>query len=284
MTETTTYTHRSHSQVGSLRRCGWAYKLARVDGVSRRPSCPAVAGSAFHLASEFIDESIHAGVDLEGDTADLATEAIARSSDYIKEEIAKQEGSGWPTDQWKRFGRATKEKPHGEDIEWFSAVGIPNCVQAYIDWRRATPDLVLYDVPDYGPGIEIPFAVNVGDVEVQGYVDRLWQSTETGTLYEQDLKTGRKPKTDEQLGMYRHALKQQYGVDVQWGGYLYALKSGKASLTLPIDLSHWTEEKLYMVYGVADHLIRSGLFLPNPGEECFLCDVSHACQFARAAI
>lgn len=269
--------YRSFSQIKQVRTCSWQYKLARIDRAPRRPSVPAVAGSAIHSGTEVIDQ-----LGPEIDTA--YPKALQVALVFLESEIEAQGNDGWAPEDWKKYGRRTIEKPNGEDVEWFREVGIPNALRAYQAWRLGAPDLVIADVPGFGPGIEVPFHYYIGDQLVVGFIDRIFTSQTIGGYFPLDIKSGRKPETDEQLGLYGAALHKALGWNIEWGYYLYALKTGTAKLTAPIMLSHWTDEKLRQVYEPANKLIEYGLFIPHPGASCMHCDVAESCEFARAVI
>jgi len=272
--------HRSYSQINSLRNCGEAYRLERIEKVTQRPSCAAVAGKVVHSATESVDWLLHAG---ERDPLELRRAGILTAQAEMAGEIAANAvGEYEDLGSWKRYGRQTQAKPHGEDIEWFSAVGIPECISSYIAWRLANPGLTLLDIPGFGAAIEYPFVVAVEGVQVRGYIDRVF-ITADGVPYLCDLKSGQKPKTDEQLGTYRHAL-AAVGIDVTYGGYLYGLKTGDAKLTPPLDLRHWDSAKLAALYVQGDRQIELGIFIPHPGEQCQHCSVTAHCAFVQAAI
>jgi PD-(D/E)XK nuclease superfamily len=278
MTATDATTHRSFSQISQLRTCGEQYRLERIEKLPQRPSCAAIAGKVVHAASETIDWAIHAGTGF--DLRDLALE----DADIALRKEIEEASVGEFTDPltWKRYGRPTSEKPNGEDIEWFRTVGIPKCIDAYVAWRLATPDLTLLDIPGFGPAIEVPFDTYIGGQHVRGYIDRVFVSPD-GVPYLCDLKSGQKPKTSEQLETYRYALLTGAGIDVRWGGYLYGLKHGEAKLTPPIELG-WSEEKLARLYVQANTLIEQGIFIPSPGDSCYHCAVAAHCDYAQAAL
>lgn len=280
MTETTAApSHRSFSQLNTLRRCGEAYRLSRVEGIPSRPSVPAVAGAAVHLGTETTDRRLEEWTEpSEAQVQEIIEEGIDVALSSVDDEVRSEE---WPVEDWNYFGK--------QNLDWFRSDGIPNSIRAYVGWR-VNSDLELAQLQDVGLGIEIPFVVKLWEIELRGYIDRLLVQPETMAFYVLDLKTGHKPATDEQLGLYRYALSEQYGIDVTWGGFLYNLKGGpgdgrgQVKLTQPIDLRHWSKEKLYLMYSKADFLIKQGIYLPFPGDNCFTCDVKHACQFAQAAI
>lgn len=276
---TTTPTHRSFSQVKQLRTCGEQYRLERVERVPSRPSVPAVAGSAIHVGTEKIDELLLQGADSE----DIAELALTATLVALDEEIQHLADKGWTTDKWKRYGRKTAEKPQAEDVEWFRNVGIPNSLNAYLAWRLSTPEFIIADVPGFGPGIEVPFNYYVDGQLVHGYIDRVF-TTADGGYYPLDIKSGLKPKTTEQLGLYATALERGLGWRIDYGFYLYGLKSGEAKLTPALSLAGWDDAKLSRIYLGANKLIELELYIPNPGDACFNCGVSDHCAFVQALV
>jgi putative RecB family exonuclease len=263
-------TLRSYSQVNQLRRCGEAYRLARIERVPQQPSVLAELGTAVHTATEFIDATLYNGTYTHLD--DLLGQAIVLALDEFEKQAAD---SDWPVEAWRVYGK--------QDATWARDAGIAKTVLGYFEWRQeGTFD--LFDIPAFGPAIEVPFELDMGEYIIRGQIDRLMIDPLNDQLLVLDIKTGLKPKTDEQLGVYRLALERQYDMPVAYGAYLYGIKSGNPSLTKPVDLSYWTEDMLRRVYDPADVLIRQGLFLPSPGEQCFTCDVREHCEFGRSSI
>lgn len=270
--------HRSQSQINQLRTCGLQYKLERLDRVPSRPSCPAVAGKIFHSASEEIDKLLHRSPDAgQRELVQLGADIV---NDIYDAAIA-EESEHFSPDEWKRYGRKTKAKPNAEDMDWFRDEGIPNMIVAYVDWRLFY-GWRLAEIPGFGPAIEVPFNYYIDGILVHGWIDRVFE--ENGQPFPVDLKTGQKPKTDEQLGLYGAALKAGLHWDIKWGYYVYGLKTGEAKTTAPLAIDHWTDEKLGLVMRPAQQQIVSGIFIPHPGDDCFHCGVNHVCDFARSAI
>lgn len=262
--------YRSYSQLSQLRRCGESYRLSRIEKVPKRPVVTTEMGSAVHVVTEYIDEALDYGQFQDHES--LAAEALTQGVAEFSRIMAKSE---WPESEWKYYGR--------QDCKWAKKQGIKKCVDAYLAWRLESP-FQIADIPSYGLALEVPFELDFGYFIITGRIDRVLFDPKTDQFYVLDIKSGLKPKTDEQIGLYRHALKVQYDLDVTWGGYLYGLKTGTAHLTKAVDLSHWTEEKLAGEYSKAHQMITEGLFLANPGPDCFTCDVSEHCSFQQASI
>jgi hypothetical protein len=271
--------HRSYSQVSQLRRCGWQYKLERLDRVPSRPSVPAVAGKIFHTISEEIDRWLYENNqhhNFKSPDAGLHDVAKWKLNDLRSTEIAKEaDHTGFGPETWRHFGK--------QDLDWFLDTGIPQMIDAYIGWRVENPHLKLAELPGFGPAIEVPFNYYINGTLVHGWIDRVFTSDDGG-FYPLDLKSGKKPATDEQLGLYGQALKAGVGWEPTWGYYLYDLKSGVAKQTPPLNIAHWTPEKLAQVYESSDRAIKAGLFIPHPGDSCFVCSVSDSCEFVQAVV
>ena len=272
--------HRSFSQVNQLRRCGWQYKLERIDRVPSRPSVPAVAGKIFHEISEEIDRWLHQDNSFHNfsrPNTSLHEVALWKMRDITPAYLQKEEeATSYLRDDWKHFGK--------QDLDWFVETGIPQMIDAYINWRTENPQFKLATIPDFGPAIEVPFNHYINGVLVHGWIDRVFQVDGSQGFFPVDLKSGKKPTTDEQLGLYGQALKAGVGWEPTWGYFLYDLKSGSAKLTPPLNISHWTDEKLAQVYESSDKAIRQGLFIPNPGDACFICSVSGDCDFQQSLV
>lgn len=239
--------------------------------VQARPSVPAIAGSAVHVGTEQTDKLLLSG---QTDSSVLIGESLTHAYASYIEATDKEAKAGWEPSSWKSFGR--------QDWQWYNDTGIPNSIAAYINWRLENP-WPLADVPNFGPAVEVPFNYYVTPGRlVHGWIDRIF--VVEGQLVPLDIKSGLKPKTSEQLGLYAAAVKDGLGWDLTTGYYLYGLKSGTASLTKPADLRLWTPERLGRLYETASLIIEHKLFVPNPGDACFVCSVSHHCEFALAAI
>lgn len=267
------YKHRSYSQLKQLRTCGYQFKLERIDRVPSRPMVNASAGVAVHTGTETVDKMILAG---ETSAETIIGISTARASEAFQREVEEAEADGWPVSTWRTYPR--------QGFEWFRDKGVPQSISAYTNWRFANPDFEIVDVPDFGPAIEVPFSYYCGDQEIVGWIDRIFTSQKRGGYYPIDLKSGRKPTTNEQLGLYGAALNKALGWEVRWGYYLYQLKSGEAKQTRPLRVDHWTDQALGEVYLPATALIDLGIYVPNPGDACQHCGVSDACPFAQAVV
>lgn len=277
----------SYSKVNQLLTCGEQFRLERIEHLGGRPSTASIAGRIIHSATEAVDRylfdltranntpSLDEMYELWTSAANAAY--VESMAEYANTEYANP-------NSWLKYGRPTKEKPHGEDLAWFVKVAIPAALEDYIGWRLQGEWDVM-PMPDGSPAIEIPFTFELpSGLPLRGVIDRVFLSAKTGAPLIVDLKSGLKPKTDGQLALYRFGLEKMIPFRMfGWGAYYYGMKRG-GSFTDPIDLSHWTPEKLERVYDTADEIIRQRLFLPNPGEHCFHCAVKNHCAFQRSSI
>ena len=265
--------HRSYSQLHNLRTCGWQYKLERVDEIPSRPSCPQAAGTIIHQVTEQVDLLIEAGQD---------RVSVQQRADTllgeVETQVTKQFSEHFTPETWKSYGRPTILKPNGEDWEWWKAVGLPNTMDSFLDWRYDNPQWGIATLASGELAIEVPFNIIIEGVEVRGYIDRVMVNKTDGGLCLFDYKTGRKPQTDEQLAFYSKAT------GINYGAYLYGMKSGPTKFTGPIDLSHWSDEKLNTIVVTGDTIIKQNLFLPNAGENCFHCSVSRECVYWQSTL
>lgn len=265
-----------------LRGCGEQYRLQRIEGTPSRPSTPAVAGKIAHTATEHIDKAMLDGLTDREELRKVGLRIVDQADEVIRDEV---ERDGFQTSEWIKYGRRTTEKPGAEDIDWFMRAGIPNCIDAYIDWRLSRTDLTIAEVPGFGPAIEVPFEyITKKGQLVRGFIDRIFTTDEGRSVVPMDIKTGRKPSTDEQLGLYAAALRRGLGWTATWGLYVYALKTGEWKQTPPINLTHWDDDKLAHVYGQATTLIDLGIYVPHPGESCQHCGVADHCAYVQSII
>jgi hypothetical protein len=135
--------HLSYSQTTTLARCGWQYKLQRVDRVDETPGWAQIGGSAVHVSTE------------EHDWAGRGRGGLLRPfADVFEDETVKQENrSGHERADFRASGRATKANPNKEDRAWWLNEG-PGMVRKWVNWRNMVPlDIWVSDTGK--PGIEI---------------------------------------------------------------------------------------------------------------------------------
>jgi putative RecB family exonuclease len=176
----------------------------------------------------------------------------------------------WPdTDQWMSAGRVTG----GEDIERRYSLGMEQ-TRAYVEWSQINkPD--IWTNPDDGtPGLELSFMVELGGVQVRGFIDQALNEGEE-TVRVRDLKTGTM-KSKFQLQTYSVAMRKAWNVKVDRADW-YLAKTGK--LSRPVKVEEISEDEIGEKFAVMDAGVKAGRFPANPGFGCNFCDVSHACFF-----
>jgi hypothetical protein len=261
--------HRSYSQLNCYRRCGEQFRLERIEHAPQRPGAAAVAGTVVHTATEWLDRQDALTVENH-----VAAQEIAR--DELAAQLAYWGARGYESDRYKVYGR--------QSVEWYRTTGIPQSIEAYFNWRRDNQDFKLLTFTGRGQAIEVPFNIQLASgLTIHGHVDRVFQWEDQ--YFPMDIKSGRLPQTDEQLGLYGLALSTEpYNLSCRWGFYIYNLKAGEAKLSAPLNLSHWTWAKLSKVYEDLDRALQAEIYIPHPGEECFHCSVSDSCIFAQAVV
>lgn len=254
--------HRSHSQRTQYLRCGKQYELARIDRVPEIPAAWTIGGKAFHTAIE-IYEREYRGRPLD--------EIVAIFTDEY-DTLTAQALAEFPIEEWQTSGRRKPEN----DLEIRRDLG-QHWVRLYAAWADAEP-WEIATLPDGSRGIEIEFDVDFQGVPVKGYIDQLVEYPD-GTLVVRDLKTGSKrPNEASQLGLYKVALEQNYGLEVPYGDFYLARD---AKVTEPIGLSTYTYELFSDWYVPLDTAIELGLFMPNPGDACRTCGVQYECPLFK---
>lgn len=266
---------RSVSQLKSYLHCGWQYRLTRIYKVPEAPSVWLAAGKAFHSATEDFDRASWQDTDLsQFDPADFQTAFGVWFDQYLDE--TRQEHPDVADVHFRTAGRKTKDKPAGEDIDWWRQEG-PVMVGRYIEWRTSTVDSLRIAAVESGPGIEVEVTGSLGGVPVRGYVDRLLEDANTGDLMIADMKTGsRKVDDPTQLATYALLLERRLQRPIVWGAY-YNGRTG--TLDDPFDLTAYTDGALGTVYRNLDRAIDQAIYLPNISSGCKACGVRKHCVF-----
>lgn len=253
--------HRSVSQLKQYDRCAYAYQLQRLEKVWSRPAAWLAQGTAVHAAAEMWEKT--------GRTAPLDDVNDVFDSVYQKEIEESLEVA--PMADW--FGSG----PYGpeSDIERRYGIGRSQ-VSKYLDYYYTVPEEVIWLSPKGEPGIEIGFDIELDGILVRGFIDSVIQLGDDVIV--RDIKTGNLPGDDFQLGVYGLALSIAYHVDQPEVGDYWMGKTGKP--TKPYQIGWWNEERVTEEFVTLEQKIISGSFPPNPGSNCRVCPVSHACRYA----
>lgn len=256
--------HLSVSQVSTLRKCGESYRLSRVWRVPELPGWARIGGSAVHGWTE------------EYDLHTLGGDAPRSFADIFEElTLEEEEKSGLDRSQFKASGRATKALPNKEDRKWWLENG-PSMCQRWVNWRNMTP-LDLWIAETGEPGIEVDFKVEVGDVTVVGYIDRVFVDHRTGNIIVVDLKSGREVDDDFQLGTYKIALMERFGLEnIRYGAYWYARTGSTGPM---VALNEWTRQRAEWEYAKAEERRARGDWQPVRSNMCGWCGVRDYCIY-----
>ncbi|WP_327294442.1 RecB family exonuclease [Streptomyces sp. NBC_01197] len=254
---------RSVSQTEQYEKCAYRFYLQRVERVVPRPAAWSTQGTAFHSAAEAFEKS---------DRTATADEMVDLYSDFFSRKI---NGDLQKEPDLKRW--LTAGPPAGEDIEARYRLGRQQ-VREYVAWSTETQPKI-WKTPEGKPGLELYFKVEIGGVQVRGYIDQLPEEPDSSVRV-RDLKTG-STKSKFQIKTYKVAVEKVYGVQVNRGDW-YLGKTGKLSPVKGVDLSEVTEEEVGARYAAMDAGVKAGNFPANPGFDCRFCDVSHACSFSRS--
>lgn len=256
--------HMSNGQLNDWLRCGKSYQLKRIQGAPSKPSVFLVAGVAVHAAIYEVNLH-HMGLRDEVDPSKEFEKSFEVETGKLVE------SSGRPPSDWKTAGRVTKDKPNKEDMAWWRVEGARQVVE-YQKWLSET-DWHLY-THDEKLMCEFETHADFGGTPVKGFLDAIMVSPD-GELCVIDYKTGlSKPTGGAQLGLYCAAMQRVLGIEVRHGAYFM---TRKAEMTDVIDLSRFSPTYFDNIFGQADKALDAGIYIPNPGTACFMCDVSDYC-------
>jgi len=255
--------HVSHSQLGQWLRCGKAYELNRIMQAPRVPAVWTASGVALHEVIDMINRA-----SITGDRVDIRTE-WNRVYGEILHKVEWE--TNVPREQWKRAGRQTKDKPNKEDSIWWGIEGLRQLL-AYEHWLNTSG----YKIVEIDGQIlsEFETTTTFGDVTVKGFLDAVIVDPNENLLV-MDAKSGtRVPTSQIQLALYAQSLRLNLGIEVKQGVF-FMTRQGE--LTDTYDLTRYTEQYFTTVFSGLNKGVQDRIFLPNPGDACFTCDVRDAC-------
>ena len=230
-----------------------------------------IAGSAIHEITEQWDRFELMGLSPQEQV--LFSPSFAEVFTPLLDE-AEAEGT-----EVKPSGRVTKEVtesggPNKKDRDWWLHWG-PIYLQRWMAWKAEFGWKVM-TMPDGLPGIELGFDITVGGERVVGFIDRVYESDQTGiTVF--DLKSGAVPAGSLQLKTYDLGLKGAYGIEADWGMFWSPGGDDKGKLSSPVDLRSWPDERVEDMYYKAMRGIEAGIFLPQVTSMCRGCTVRRYC-------
>ncbi|QPL15209.1 exonuclease [Rhodococcus phage PhailMary] len=258
--------HRSVSQVKTYLQCPYSWYLQRVERAWQRPAAWLPMGTAFHTAAEKFE--------LSGRTMSLE-----EMHDVYREEYAKDVGELCEKTPNFEFWFASGRYRGEADVERRYGVGLEQCGK-YQDWYQDHPNEKAWITPDGEPAVEIAFDVELGGVQVKGFIDLVVEDEETQEIRVRDNKTGAMPGDDFQLGVYAAALEVQYGIDRPLVGDYWMGKTGKP--TKDYDLTEWTTERVGEKFHDVNEKILAEEFPPTTDpKNCDRCPVALSCKFVN---
>lgn len=260
MTRDITTQPRSVSQTQQYEDCAWKFYLQRVERVVPVPAAWSAHGTAFHSAAEAVERS--------GRTM-TAEEAVQLFSDQYSALVNKALDQEPNTDRW-----LSANGSGGEDIERRYVLGQEH-TRRYVEWAQENQP-AIWMTPRGDDALELYFKVEIGGVQVRGYIDQLVLDPDD-TVRVRDLKTGT-TKSKFQLHTYKVAVEKVYNVPVNKGDW-YLAKNGGLSRVVKLD--EVTDEQVGERYAAMDAGVKRGDFPAKPGFLCRFCDMRHACSFSR---
>jgi len=260
--------HRSWSQVHTYQACPKQFQLTRIVKAPETPAFYLAGGSALHTVIEQINHRIWQEEAPEGD--DLQAEW----DKALDEQIARLETeTGVQSVDWRRGGRATKDKPNKEDGIWWRSDGYRQLV-GYIAWiTQAYADGVrIYD-DKAGPWIERGVNISIGNVPVKMFLD-LVVALPGGELMVIDHKSGSRTPLPGQLRLYAYGMDAAGQPRPSLGAY-YMTRTGELSApwSLPADYDPVLDD----LFTNVDASIRARVFPAHLGSHCGSCGVAQFC-------
>lgn len=257
--------HLSHSSRDTLLRCAKSFFLSRLTPAPKQPTLWLATGSAVHIVTETWDNVQAAiGGDPEWDEKQLRSVWDVAFGDQLEELRAK--------DSNEFHWRGSKN----ETIAWWNRMG-PQMVEAYISWRKRSP-YTIWTTPDGEPAIELDVSGYLPgcEVEIKGYIDRIFFDPVFNQLIIVDIKTSKSPpKGADQFAVYAALMAAKWPEAVAPLGAAYMTREG--TLATPWPLLAYTPEAVGELYQEAWEQIKAGKFDANPGDACRICDVSSSC-------
>jgi hypothetical protein len=260
--------HLSYSQVTTMLHCGEQWRLSRGLHMPEAPAWALVGGSAVHKASEVYDL-------MPGTTpyVDRARQLFKDAFDEcIADELIKAPEGFENPNTWRASGRPSKQWPNKEDERWWRERG-PEFVANWITWRQYSP-LDIWRDDDGKLAVEFEATVEIAGLPVKVFIDRVMTGP-TGLVIV-DLKSGANmPKDGMQLAIYAHAVKEVYGLDVQWGQFWDA-RNGSSSVSYSVN--DFPKARLDYIFGSVRKMQEQQLFIPNRTNMCVACGVRRYCR------
>jgi putative RecB family exonuclease len=259
-------THASYSQLDTWMTCGEKYWLQKATDIPNKPSWALLGGSTVHSLTEEIDRDLfeRGVVCAEGDIEQRFREHLAQ---HLRSET---ERNGYTEDQIMASGRASKAWPEKENRAWWEHHG-PPMIRSWIEWQKVTP-WQLWQTPAGEWAIELELEVQFGGGPIKLAIDRVYEWA--GNLIVVDIKSGREPINQFQLGQYAAAIEQELGVRPGYGSYWMA-RTGESTVAHP--LAQYSQSYIDATFRKFRIAKEHGLFMPHPSNLCGSCGVREFC-------
>jgi len=151
----------------------------------------------------------------------------------------------------------------------------PKMVDNYIQWRKNNPTLMPWVTPDGEVAIEIGIDIKITEhTTVKGFIDRVFEDTETGELIIIDFKSGKTIPNTIQLAWYRLLLNDRYGVSPKYGAYWMARNGTLDSIH---DLDRFPVETVRVWADDVYQNIQKKIFAPSVSYDCKDCGLATMC-------
>lgn len=263
---------RSYSQLSAYDRCPYMYYLERVEKVWQRPAAWLPMGTAVHSAAEAWELSGRVMTLEEAQT--VFREAYRASTDLLLTETPNA-----------RYWFASGPYKGPEDIARRYRLGQEH-VARYIAWYEKHPEQKPIRYTDLEGvekiGVEMPFALKIGGVQVRGFIDWIGYKDDGETLIVRDNKTGNNPGGPDQLATYALAVEARWalpdvGVHVEEGDF-FMTRTGKP--TIPYALTRAVKVQLAEDFATLDENVKAGNFPAKPeASKCMFCSVNASCKY-----
>lgn len=256
---------RSFSQLQSYSRCSESYRLERLirPRLAKRPASWLFAGTVFQ---ETIDNW-----EISGRTTDMRAEFTER---YIAAVAAAKEEQP-DLSLWMKPPRSTVEK----DIENRMKAGLDKWIPHYVEYAEDA-EWEIWRTPFNEPAFEVELEYTFdNDVTVKLAIDRVLWWPKQGIISLEDIKSGSRQKSNQQLLLYLHVFSEVFKDElegpVEYARFFYS-KDGTVSDWVKAPENNG--ETLRDLYGALDRGIQNKVFIPNPGDHCGLCPVLPWCR------
>lgn len=251
---------RSVSQYNQYLSCGELYRLSRVQRVPQPPAAWLAQGTAFHEAVQLWEES--------GRTIDIVQTYL----DKYDKEIEYLKTKEPDLRVWLRAVSKTTLVDIRERRERGANMAL---LYQNLHTTGELKDEVPVDVDEFTIGIEIPFIVSLGEIQIKGAIDVILLHKDGVEV--RDLKTGNREQSNIQLAVYKYAVEKIFGWKVVKASYYYA-KDGRVVTLSEKQLQRYDEKYLTDLFSALDRGIMGEVYLPNPSSFCTMCPVRKYCR------